>query len=307
MSGIILHHYPLSPYSEKIRLLFGLKGIDWQSVEVPVMTPRPLLTPMLGGFRRIPILQIGADFYCDTLLISDVIEKMHPFPGPLPRDQLALVKPVCWWIEKSSYMNALCLAVGGMAGHVPDELVEERTAFFGFNIDPDQLLTQRTLFLQRLDAHLDWLEDILSDERKFIFGNNPTAADLAAYHPIWFVRQNGGPEVAGMLPAVATSAWYDRVAALGYGNASPMTADAAIEIARGAIPKDVNHWSGDAAHNGLRSGDPVRVVADDYGKDPVVGRLLSWTASEVVIRHTISSVGDVNLHFPRAGFDVQAA
>lgn len=307
MSGIILHHYPLSPYSEKIRLLFGLKGVEWRSVEVPVMTPRPLLTPTIGGFRRIPILQIGADFYCDTLLISDVIEKMRPLPGLFPQDQLALIKPVCWWIEKSSYMNALCLAVGGMAGHVPDALVEERTAFFGFNLDPNRLLTQRRLYLQRLDAHLSWLEEILSDGRKFIFGNHPTAADLAAYHLIWFVRQNGGPEIAALLPALAASAWYDRVAAFGYGSASPMTAEAAIEIAREAIPEDINHWSGDAANIGLRMGDRVRVTADDYGKDPVVGRLLAWTADKVVIRHTEPSVGDVNLHFPRAGFDVQAA
>ena len=27
MSQVILHHYPLSPYSEKIRLAMGLKGV----------------------------------------------------------------------------------------------------------------------------------------------------------------------------------------------------------------------------------------------------------------------------------------
>ena len=69
MSAIILHHYPLSPYSEKARLAMGLKGLSWNSVEIPVWTPRPKLTPMTGGYRRTPILQIGAEFYCDTLLI----------------------------------------------------------------------------------------------------------------------------------------------------------------------------------------------------------------------------------------------
>jgi hypothetical protein len=65
MAEIILHHYPLSPYSEKIRLALGLKGATWKSVEIPVWTPRPKLTPMTGGYRRTPILQIGAEFYCD--------------------------------------------------------------------------------------------------------------------------------------------------------------------------------------------------------------------------------------------------
>lgn len=306
MSEIILHHYPLSPYSEKIRLLFGLKCADWHSVEVPVITPRPLLSPMIGGFRRIPIMQIGADFYCDTSLISNVIEKIHPAPSLYPPGQQGLVKAVCWWIEKSSFINALCLTVGGMVGRVPEALVEERTPFFGLNLDPRELFVKRGTYLQRVNAQMCWLEQILSDGRKFIFGNHLSAADLAAYHPIWFARQNGGSEIEAVLPALATSPWYDRVAALGHGKASPLPPEAAIEIASKAVPEELDDWSAEAANVGLRLGDDVSVIADDYGRNPVIGRLLAWTAEEVVIRHVDPSVGDVNLHFPRVGFDIQA-
>jgi hypothetical protein len=52
MPEFILHHCPLSPYSEKIRLALGLKGVSWKSVEIPVWAPRPKLTPMTGGYRR---------------------------------------------------------------------------------------------------------------------------------------------------------------------------------------------------------------------------------------------------------------
>src|SRR5215469_16999967 len=76
MSEVILHHYPLSPYSEKIRLALGLKGVSWNSVEIPVWTPRPKLTPMTGGYRRTPILQMGAEFYCDTLRILKAVEQL---------------------------------------------------------------------------------------------------------------------------------------------------------------------------------------------------------------------------------------
>jgi glutathione S-transferase len=62
MSQVILHHYPLSPYSEKIRLALGLKDVTWSSVDIPIWTPRPKLTPMTGGYRRTPILQVGAEF-----------------------------------------------------------------------------------------------------------------------------------------------------------------------------------------------------------------------------------------------------
>lgn len=305
MPEIILHHYPLSPYSEKIRLLLGLKSVNWRSVEVPVWTPRPLLSPMTGGFRRIPIMQMGADFYCDTLLIANVIEKLHPSPSLYPPGQRGMVNAVCWWIEKSSFMNALCLTVGGMIGRLPEALIEERKPFFNANLDPELLRPERGIYLQRLNAHICWLDQILSDGRKFIFGEHPSAADLAAYHVIWFVRQNGGPEIEGVLPALATSPWYDRVAAIGHGHASNLSPEAAIEVAHGSSPSDVEDWSPEAARVGLRPGDWVSVIPDDYGKNPVVGRLVVWTAEKVVIRHEHPSVGGVNLHFPRIGFDIR--
>ena len=89
MSQVILHHYQLSPYSEKIRLALGLKDLNWRSVEIPVWTPRPKLTPMTGGYRRTPILQIGAEFHCDTLLILHVIEKLGGSGDSIPKDKKA--------------------------------------------------------------------------------------------------------------------------------------------------------------------------------------------------------------------------
>jgi len=43
---IILHHYDTSPYSEKVRLGLGLKGLAWASVEIPVIMPKPDLTAL---------------------------------------------------------------------------------------------------------------------------------------------------------------------------------------------------------------------------------------------------------------------
>ena len=72
---IILHHYDASPYAEKIRLMFGLKGMRWHSVLSPEQPPRPNVDPLSGGYRRIPIAQIGADVFCDTFGLArpDVI------------------------------------------------------------------------------------------------------------------------------------------------------------------------------------------------------------------------------------------
>jgi glutathione S-transferase len=307
MPEMILHHYPLSPYSEKIRLLMGLKNVNWQSVEVPIWTPRPLLSPMTGGFRRIPVLQIGADFYCDTLLITDTIEKLHPSPNLFPLGQREIVNAMCWWIEKSLFMNALCLTVGAMVGRIPEVLIEERKPFFNANLDPEQLLPERAMYLQRVNAQVRWLEQILSDGRKYIFGEQPSAADLAAYHIIWFARQNGGSEIEAILPALATSPWYDRISALGHGSPSDLPPEAAMKIAHDSNPLELESWSPEAQRLGLSRGDFVTIAADDYGRDPVLGRLVAWSAETVVIRHEHPCVGAVNLHFPRVGFDIRAA
>jgi glutathione S-transferase len=152
MSQVILHHYQLSPYSEKIRLALGLKDLNWRSVEIPVWTPRPKLTPMTGGYRRTPILQIGAEFHCDTLLILHVIEKLGGSGALYPRGQEGLAKAFGWWIEKGTFMNAVCLTIGNMGGKIPQELVDERRPFFRVDLEPEALLPKRAMYLQRVNA-----------------------------------------------------------------------------------------------------------------------------------------------------------
>jgi glutathione S-transferase len=307
MSKVILHHYPLSPYSEKIRLALGLKGVSWNSVEIPVWTPRPKLTPMTGGYRLTPILQIGAEFYCDTLLILHVIDQLGGSGALYPKGQEGLAKAFGWWIEKGSFMNAVCLTIGNMGGKIPQELVDERRPLFGVNLDPEALLPKRPIYLQRVNAHLAWLTEVLSDGRHFILGKDPSAADLSAYHPIWFARQNGGPEIAELIAfAGIVDPWYARVAALGHGKHTDITPDEAIEVARANQPNEPDGWSSEAQDVGIQRGDQVSVTPDHYG-NPVHGNILAWTADEIVIRHEDPSVGKVNLHFPRIGFDVASS
>ena len=306
MPEIILHHYPLSPYSEKIRLALGLKGVSWSSVEIPVWTPRPKLTPMTGGYRRTPILQIGAEFYCDTLHILRRVEGLSSSGSLYPKGQEGLVKATGWWIEKGSFFNAVCLTIGNMPG-LPQELIDERRPLFRVNLDPKVLRSKRALYLQRVNAHVAWLAEVLADGRDFVFGAEASAADLSAYHPIWFARQNGGSEVNELIGfSSVIDPWYRRVAGIGHGTFTEMTPDRAIEVAKANAPTEPSEWSPEAENVGLRRGDWVSVTPDDYG-NPVFGNLLAWTADEIVIRHEDPSVGKVNLRFPRVGFDAAPA
>ena len=199
-------------------------------------------------------------------------------------------------------MNAVCLTIGNMPG-LPQELIDERRPLFRVNLDPEVLRPKRAMYLQRVNAHIAWLAEVLADGRKFIFGTEPSAADLSAYHPIWFARQNGGSEVNGLIAfASVIDPWYKRVR-IGHGIFSEMTPDQAIDVAKANAPSESHEWSSEATNVGLKRGDWVSVTPDDYG-NPVYGNILAWTPDEIIVRHEDPSVGKVNLRFPRVGFDV---
>ena len=86
MTELILHHYPMSPFAEKVRLMLGYKQLAWRSVIIPPVMPKPDVVALTGGYRRTPILQIGADVYCDTALIARVLEARQPQPTLYPGD-----------------------------------------------------------------------------------------------------------------------------------------------------------------------------------------------------------------------------
>ena len=61
MPELILHHYAISPFSEKARLVLGFKGLAWRSVNIPSVLPKLDVVALTGGYRRTPFMQIGAD------------------------------------------------------------------------------------------------------------------------------------------------------------------------------------------------------------------------------------------------------
>lgn len=167
-------------------------------------------------------------------------------------------------------------------------------------------LRDRPLNLQRLHAHMAWLGQMLGDGRRFLLGDWLSAADLSAYHTIWFARKNGGPTVEAALPLAPLLGWLDRVAALGHGARHDMPAGEALQIAKSSDPQAPG-VPADGDPSGLRAGQEVVVRADDRGRDPIRGALVAADAEEAVIRHENEQVGAVHIHFLRAGFEVLAA
>jgi glutathione S-transferase len=305
MTDIILHHYDTSPYAEKVRTGLGLKGLAWASVELPQIMPKPNLTALTGGYRKTPVLQIGADIYCDSQLIMRELERRHPTPSFYPAGRGA-ADALAWWAEKTMFLPAVSIAFAKRPEVLPKGFLEDRAKFSGRNIDPVVMLAAVPNQLDQLRAHFDWLDQTLADGRSFLQGRAVGLSDLAAYHPVWYLRQNFGSAAAPLDGFPRLLSWAERVAAIGHGRRSPMTSEQALDVARTAT--SIAKASTDAKDPiGRKPGQVVSVTPDDTGRDPVIGELVTSGIDEIVIRRRDPAIGEVCVHFPRAGFVVAPA
>src|ERR1700761_4499261 len=95
----------MSPFAEKVRLILGFKNRHWSSVLIPNIMPKPDLTALTGGYRKTPVLQIGADIYCDSQLIMRELDHRHPSPSFYPAGGGA-TDGLAWWAEKTTFSQA---------------------------------------------------------------------------------------------------------------------------------------------------------------------------------------------------------
>lgn len=302
MADLLFHHYDGSPFSEKIRGIFGRKGLSWRSVIQPNVMPKPHLLPLTGGYRRIPVLQIGADVYCDSQLIARVLERLHPEPTLHPGGSEGVSQAISFWADRLLFRAAVPVLFSRIGPAVPKAFIEDRTKLMGGTLDFGEVLKAGPMAADQLRSHAALLDAQLSDGREFLLGADPGLADFAAYHPIWFLRSL--PPTAGAFDEFPRLlAWADRLRAIGHGRRSECSPEEALAIARASEPATAPFRDpGDP--NGLAPGDRVRVVPDDYGFDPVQGEVVASSVHEVAIRRSSAETGEVVTHFPRAGFQV---
>ena len=310
MSGIILHHYQTSPFSEKVRLVLGYKGLEWQSVMIPQIMPKPDVVALTGGYRRTPFMQIGADIYCDTALICDEIERRFPTPTLYPVGaSRGLIDTVAQWADTTLFWSgAIGYAFQGKGlAFIFDGVPPEVAKAFGADRAAMRAGAPRTpppdsagalrVFLQRID-------DMLGD-KLFLLSNTPSLADFSAFHPLWFVRRIA-PLADILASANRVLPWMDRMAALGYSSMSKLSSTDAIAIARDATPADLSAIAFQDEH-GISLGERVNVTPLDYAFDPVAGELVAATTNEIAVRRTDERAGTVVVHFPRVGYRLQRA
>ena len=302
MKDLILHHYAGSPFAEKARLMLGFKGLSWASVDIPVVMPKPDVVALTGGFRKTPLLQRGADIYCDTALIARVLEDAQPtlFPASAP-----LAPVLAQWADSTLFWTV-----------VPYTFQPAGTAYLYADMPPEALKSfaaDRAPFsagVKRLNladatvnltAYLAALEGQLSDGRRWLFGVDASIADFSVVHCLWFVHRV--PPIRSIFAAAPrVLAWLERVLAIGHGTPTPLSSADAVNVAAATS----NHAATSVqAGLGFEAGQAVTVAATDYGTEPAAGTLIGLNEYEVVLRRVDPRAGTVHVHFPRFGYQIK--
>ncbi len=298
MSEIIFHQYAMSPFSEKVRKIFALKDIAYRSVDQPAWMPKPHLTPLTGGYRRIPVLQIGADIYCDSVLIIRKLDELAPEPSIYPDGNALAAEGLAAWADKHLFLAAVPLVFLAMADVMPKELFEDRRRMFP-QLSLEALKAAEPGARGTMRSHLAMLEDCLSS-RPFLLGPQFSVADAAVFHCLWFARND--PRFADQLQAFTSlQSWFSRVEGMGQGRGEAMDPDAALEAAGSKEPLTRPH-SDPLDPNGLEPGIELSISAEDLPADKFKGVLLSASEHEVVIMREDPQLGRLAVHFPRAGY-----
>jgi glutathione S-transferase len=312
MTELILHHYPESPFSEKVRLILGHKKLPWLSVRIPAVLPKPDLVALTGGYRRTPVLQIGADIYCDTALICDVLEHVQPEPTLYPPHLKGVARIFAQWADSALFWAAMTYNSQPKGAGQVFPNAEAAQAFMADRKAMRTNMTQHRLG-DATAAYRSYLRRVahMADEHDFLFGAEPCLADFAAYHPLWFTRTRT-PVLADIFQATPSLLeWMERMSALGHGRFDKLSAQDAVAVAERSepLPPGQNLLVDSAFQDdhGIPLGTRVTITAEAFGPEPTEGVLMAATRTHYSLRREDPRTGPIHVHFPRIGYALRKA
>lgn len=304
MSDIILYHYPLSPYSEKIRAMLGYTGMSWESVIVREMPPRPQLNRLAGGYRRVPVAQIGADIFCDSRTIAAEIARISGKANLALENCDHEVQEFSDRLDSEFFLACFGVALGK---NIIRKLLKILSLLDFGRFMWDRINMGRKSSLQQMSGkqanaaareRLERMEEML--EGDFLFGDQPNIADFSAYHGLWFIQDVAEVSYIDNYPSV--TAWMGRIKAFGHGMRTEISAERAIEM---ATVQEARPLPTDNQDEKL-IGRLASISPSDYGKDPVRGVLVANSAYNWILQRKVNgSSTRVHVHFPKQGFSLE--
>jgi len=307
MDNIILHAYPPSPVSEKVRVGFGIKRLSWHSVTVPRIPPKALLMPLTAGYRRAPVMQIGADVYCDSICILRELQRRHPEPTYFPGGADGLAWGISRWCDGELFTLTVKLVLAAAGDQLPEDFAKDRgRLYLGPQWNFADVRAELPHIIAQIRTQFGWIDQRIATGRTFMLGDSPGLPDLMAYYLVWFIRGRWaqGPDFLSQFPDL--EAWEQRMKDIGHGRETEMDAQEALTIAKSATFTTPQHIEPNDPQN-LHPGMNINITQDLDGGDPLVTGPLHYADRETIaILHENEHVGTICINFPRVGYRITA-
>lgn len=163
----VLYHFPLSPFSRKVRLCLGEKKVEVKLVEERYWEQDP-------EFRRrnpagkVPVLKMGNKMLTESMAICEYLEDTFPDPALMPRtaDGKYEVRRIVSWFDDKFYHEVTSKLMG--------ERVFRKLMGTGY---PDSSNVKAGA--KAIKYHLDYMAWLL-EKRRWLAGNELSLADFAA-------------------------------------------------------------------------------------------------------------------------------
>lgn len=308
--SIILHEYPSSPFSEKVRLALRLKNLGWSRVEIPVTMPRPDLMPLTGGYRRTPVMQIGSDIYCDTAIILRELEARFPMPTLKLPGHEGLAQMVAGWTDGRWFQSSVGVIFGELGDKVDSAFIKDREQLSGRPFDVGAMKAAAPMMRDQWRARFMLLEERLQGGKGagsgiFLVGMKPGLVDVHAYMNVWFMHENVPDFLAKCFEtADLTHDWFQRLREYEGQEPETVSSKQALEIAKHSAPRLVMATTRYEPQD-IAPGDMVAVAPDDYGQVWVEGELVHADSQRIILQRITKEAETLHVHFPRAGYLVR--
>jgi glutathione S-transferase len=302
--SMILHHYPLSPFSEKIRAMSSYAELEWSSCLTLEAPPRGKLDLLSGGYGRIPIAQWGSDIYCDSNLIADEISRLTKNPSlanyKLKKDNLSQRR----WIESKLFFACINRAFS-LALLI--RIAKDNGVFNLFKFLKDRITmgAKASISMGSPKSSSRYIKQGIADiekslgENKYIGGTEPNILDFSAYHCFWFLQTVG--EKNDLQEHKVANAWFQRMLKFNAAPLKEIGIEDALNTAKATKPKALlKKYLHDH-----RIGSQIVITPNDYRQVPVSGILVGADAHRWIIRRESTATGVLHLHFPTHAVDVR--
>ncbi|KAJ7162061.1 hypothetical protein C8R46DRAFT_1164342 [Mycena filopes] len=337
--SVILYRRDTSPFSWKIDNVLLLKKVPHEKVDVSRTLPRPEITDLLGlTYRRIPILAIGNDIYCDTSLIASALERRFPatrgYGTIFPKRKhgadadTGLIKAFAkHWADTVLFPFATLVLPWK---EFPPAFIEDRsTVSFGAyrcrrhrRVDGEKPQHPCRAFSESPSSQTrptkTTMNSLLWKNKEWLFNTEqPSLADISVHFVYTWIKPFSGVEslfdpytFPKSLEWLARLTTYFARLKLNHAPVPEITGKDAAEriVAASFEPYDVVGFDArEGGRLGLNAGDEISIAPDDTGTMfATVGKLVGLNREEFVLE-VKGRVGLVRCHFPRVMFTARLA